>query len=220
MDELRATGRLTVYVVDDDAAVRDSIALLLGLAGHRVVLFADGESFLAAHRADWSGCVIADLRLPGLSGIDLQRELRERESELPVVIITAHGDVPTARQAFQARAVDFLEKPFDHEQLLAAIATAFAIEGRRIERHETRRSESARLAGLTPREREVLELVARGSHAREVGAALGISPRTVEVHRTRIMSKLGVRNLAELVRLTVQADREADAAEPPRHPAS
>lgn len=209
MAEPDSPQRLTVYLIDDDPAVRDSIALMLGLVGYRVVLFADGESFLAAHRADWSGCVIADLRLPGLSGTELQSELSRRGSDLPFVIITAHGDVPTARLAFQARAVDFLEKPFDHAQLIAAIRTAFALEERRIERNEARRADGERLEQLTPREREVLELVARGHHAREVGAALGISPRTVEVHRTRIMSKLGVRNLAELVRFAVQAGSES-----------
>ena len=202
MTEPRRRGTLTVYVVDDDAAVRDSLALMLGLAGHRVALFADAESFLDAHRDDWAGCVVADLRLPGRSGVELQRALRELGSPLPVVIITAHGDVPTARVAFQAQAVDFLEKPFDHAQLLAAVETAFAHEERRIEHVEARRADAAKLADLTPREREVLELVATGLHGKEVASRLGISSRTVEVHRTRIMAKLGVRNVAELVRFT------------------
>jgi RNA polymerase sigma factor (sigma-70 family) len=211
MPEQPSAAPLTVYVVDDDAAVRDSIALMLGLAGFRVQLFADGEAFLGAFRDDWAGCVVADLRLPGCSGIELQQALRRRGSSLPVVIITAHGDIPTARVAFQARAIDFLEKPFDHEHLLAAIATAFALEERRIERAELRRAESEKLALLTPRERQVLHHVANGLHAKEIAVELGISPRTVEVHRTHIMGKLAVRNVAELVRFAVEATKDATA---------
>jgi FixJ family two-component response regulator len=196
---------LTVYVVDDDAAVRDSLALMLGLAGYRTALFADAEAMLVAWRAEWAGCVVADLRLPGRSGTELQTELRNRGSTLPVVIITAHGDVPAARAAFHAEAVDFIEKPFDQNQLRAAIDKAFAREGHRLALAEERAADAARLAALTPREREVLEHAARGLHAKEIAAALGISPRTVEVHKTRIMEKLGVRNVAELVRLAIAA---------------
>ena len=190
---------LTVYIVDDDAAVRDSLALMLGLAGYQTALFADAESFLAAWREDWVGCVVADLRLPGKSGLELQAELRARAAVLPFIMITAHGDVPSARTAFQAQAVDFLEKPFDHAQLRAAIDAAFSREGARL----ARAGDRAKLATLTEREREVLEQVARGLHAKEVAAALGISRRTVEVHKTRIMEKLGARNLAELVRFAL-----------------
>jgi RNA polymerase sigma factor (sigma-70 family) len=196
---------LTVYVVDDDAAVRDSLALMLGLAGYRTALFADAEALLLAWRAEWAGCVVADLRLPGRSGTELQTELHNRGSTLPVVIITAHGDVPAARAAFHAEAVDFIEKPFDQAQLRAAIEKAFAREGHRLSLAEERAADAARLAALTPREREVLEHAARGLHAKEIAAALGISPRTVEVHKTRIMEKLGVRNVAELVRLAIAA---------------
>ena len=195
---------LTVYVVDDDAGVRDSLALMLGLAGYRTALFAHAEAFLAAWRAEWAGCVVADLRLPGKSGLELQAELRARGAMLPFIIITAHGDVPSARSAFQADAVDFLEKPFDHAQLRAAIETAFSREDAR----PPRAGDAARLAALTAREREVLELAAKGLHAKEIGTALGISPRTVEVHKTRIMEKLGARNLAELVRFALGAGRE------------
>jgi RNA polymerase sigma factor (sigma-70 family) len=197
--------QLTVYVVDDDASVRDSLALMLGLAGYRTALFADAEALLVAWRAEWAGCVVADLRLPGRSGIELQTELRNRASTLPVVIITAHGDVPAARAAFHADAVDFLEKPFDQAQLRAAIEKAFAREERRLTLAEERSADAAKLAALTPREQEVLEHAARGLHAKEIAAALGISPRTVEVHKTRIMEKLGVRNVAELVRLAIAA---------------
>jgi FixJ family two-component response regulator len=194
--------RLTVYIVDDDASVRDSLALMLGLSGYSTALFADAEAFLAAWQPQWSGCVVADLRLPGRTGIELQAELRARGSSLPFIIITAHGDVPTARTAFQAAAVDFLEKPFDHAQLRSAIESAFSMEGRRLQRA----AEAARLAVLTAREREVLEHAAQGLHAKEIAARLRISPRTVEVHKTRIMQKLGVRNVAELVRFALSSE--------------
>jgi RNA polymerase sigma factor (sigma-70 family) len=196
---------LTVFVVDDDAAVRDSIALMLGLAGYRTSVFADAEAFLAAWQDDWAGCVVADVKLPGQSGVELQDTLRKRGATLPFIIITAHGDVATARAAFRSQAVDFLEKPFDNAQLSAAIETAFAREGRRIQEHESLRSDIEKLGRLTAREREVLEHAAQGLHAKEIAAALGISPRTVEVHKTRIMDKLGVRNLAELVRFAIAA---------------
>jgi len=200
--------RLTVFVIDDDASVRDSIALMLGLAGYRTSLFADAEAFLAAWKEDWAGCVVADVRLPGLSGVQLQEELRKRGTALPFVIITAHGDVPTARAAFRSHAVDFLEKPFDHAQLCAAIDTGFALEERRIQRQDSQRSDAAKLNRLTRREREVLEQAARGLGSKEIGIALGISPRTVEVHKTRIMEKLGVRNVVELVRFAIAAASE------------
>jgi RNA polymerase sigma factor (sigma-70 family) len=196
---------LTVYIVDDDAAVRDSLSLMLGLAGYNTALFADAEAFLAAYREDWAGCVVADLRLPGRSGLELQAELRARASALPFIVMTAHGDVPSARTAFQAHAVDFLEKPFDHDQLRTAIENAFSREQLRL----ARAAELAKLATLTEREREVLEHAAQGLHAKEIAAALGISPRTVEVHKTRIMEKLGVRNVAELVRFALGARHSA-----------
>ena len=200
-----SSEQLTVFVIDDDASVRDSIALMLGLTGYRTAVFADAEAFLAAWNTEWAGCVVADVRLPGQSGVELQDELRRRGVSLPFVIITAHGDVPTARAAFRSQAVDFLEKPFDHRQLRAAIDTAFALEDRRIQRQDGRRLDAEKLGRLTSREREVLEQAARGLHAKEIAAVLGISPRTVEVHKTRIMEKLHVRNVAELVRFALAA---------------
>lgn len=197
--------RLTVFVIDDDAAVRDSVALMLGLAGYRTSVFADAEAFLAAWKEEWAGCVIADVRLPGQSGVELQAEMRKRGASLPFVIITAHGDVPTARAAFRSQALDFLEKPFDNAQLYDAVETAFGLEERRIHRHDSRRVDADKLRKLTAREREVLEKAAQGLHAKEIAAALGISSRTVEVHKTRIMEKLDVRNVAELVRFAIAA---------------
>jgi RNA polymerase sigma factor (sigma-70 family) len=142
-----------------------------------------------------------------MSGVELQKKVRSVGSAIPFVIITAHGDVPAAREAFRAQAVDFIEKPFDEAQLRGAIDTGFALETRRVQAGELRQADAAKLARLTAREREVLEHAVRGRHAKEIARLLGISPRTVEVHRTRIMEKLEVRNVAELVRFVVAAER-------------
>lgn len=194
---MRAMHRDTVFLVDDDASVRDALSLLLSLHGHATATFASAEDFLAAFDPAWRGCVVADLRMPGLSGLELQRLLRERAPMLPVVVITAHGDVAAARQAFLADAVDFIEKPFDGEQLLAAVGHALA--GRR----RAAADAPPRQAGgpLSPREREVMQLMVQGQHNRRIAEVLGISPRTVEVHKARVMEKLGARTLVDLVRL-------------------
>jgi two-component system response regulator FixJ len=201
------TSALIVYIVDDDASIRDSLSLMLGLAGYSTRVFADAESFLGAFDDAWSGCVVADLRLPGLSGVELQEHVRQRHSALPFVIITAHGDVPAARAAFRANAVDFIEKPFEEHQLRAAIDTAFALERKRADSVQNQRDVFSKLALLTAREREVLDHAAKGLHAKEIGKALGISARTVEVHKTRIMEKLQVRNIGELVRFALAAEK-------------
>jgi len=202
-----ATSPLVVYVVDDDASVRDSLSLMLGLAGYATRIFSDAESFLVAFDRSWAGCVVADLRLPGLSGTGLQQRVRERASDIPFVIITAHGDVPAARAAFRARAVDFLEKPFEEQQLRAAIESAFALERERASAAGSQKALAGKLDRLTPREREVLHHAAQGLHAKEIAKELGISARTVEVHKTRIMEKLEVRNIGELVRFALAAEK-------------
>lgn len=196
-----------VFIVDDDASMRDSLALMLGLLGYRTASFDSAEAFLAAYQDRWTGCVVADLKLPGRSGLDLQLELRRRGSRLPFVIITAHGDVSSARAAFQSEAVDFLEKPFDEAHLRAAIEKGLQRERGRLEQAAADREETSKLARLTPRERSVLELVGKGLHAKEIAAALAISPRTVEVHKAHLMDKLGARNVAELVRFAVAAGK-------------
>ena len=194
-----------VHVVDDDASIRDSLALVLGLGGYATRLFADAESFLAAFDKAARGCVVADLRLPGMSGLELLEEVRRRGGNIPFVIITAHGDVPAARAAFRAQAVDFIEKPFDEPQLRAAIEAAFEIERRRADEAGRRKAHAEQLARLTAREREVLHLAAKGLHAKEIAQTLGISARTVEVHKSRILEKLQLRNIGELVRFALTA---------------
>ena len=207
-----AGGRdLAVMIVDDDAAVRDALGLLLGVRGYRTAVFASGEAFLQAWRPDWNGCLLVDIRMSGMDGLALQGELAARGCRIPVVIMSGHGDVGTARAAFRADAVDFLEKPFDDDKLIAAIDEGLA-RARQVGGEQRRRGVGAGLlAGLTPREREVMQLVVSGCHNREIGPALGISVRTVEVHKARLMSKLGVDNVADLVRLSMLEGDDAGA---------
>lgn len=192
--------RETVFIVDDDASVRDSLSLLLSLRGHVTASFASAEDFLSALQPDWQGCVIVDIRMPGMSGLELQRSLLERGPGLRVIVITAHGDVAAARQAFLADAVDFIEKPFDGNQMLDIIEKTLA------DLRAATSGQAVAAAGparslLSAREREVMELLVKGLHNRLVAEKLGISPRTVEVHKARVMEKLGAQNIVELVRL-------------------
>jgi FixJ family two-component response regulator len=194
----------TVYVVDDDPSVRDAIGLLLSVHGLSAATFADAESFLDTVPAAATGCVIVDLRMPGLSGLELQRRLRAQAPGLGVVIVTAHGDVSAAREAFLGAAVDFIEKPFDPARLLAAVDRA--MEAGRAAPPVAAASApiSPPRSPLSAREREVLSLLVKGLHNRRIAEELGISPRTVEVHKARVMEKLGARHVVDLVRLVDQ----------------
>jgi FixJ family two-component response regulator len=194
-------SHLTVYLVDDDPAIRDSLSLSLSLRGYPIAQFASAEDFLTAFDASWSGCVIADIRMPGMSGLQLQAALAERGSKIPVVIITGHGDVTSARAAFRNQAVDFLEKPLEDEQLISAIESAFKMEHGRLHKQSGAARREAMLSSLSPREREVMDHLMRGLHAREIGEQLGISHRTVEVHKAHIMEKMGVRSVVDIVRM-------------------
>jgi FixJ family two-component response regulator len=198
---------LTVFIIEDDAAMRDSLSLMLGLLDFRVITFKTAEAFLETYRDNWAGCVVADLALPGMTGVEVQAELKSRGSTLPFVIITGHGDVQSARAAFQLDAVDFIEKPFAEAALRAAIERGLERESSRL-RAATAGSELAQKLGrLTRRECEVLELVGRGLHAKEIASALDISTRTVEVHKSHLMTKLDVRNVSELVRIALASER-------------
>lgn len=198
------SDHLTVFIVDDDPAVRDALSLLLGIQDYRVAVFGDAESFLKAYKSEWRGCLVLDIRMPGMDGLTLQKHLAQLGSELPVIIMTGHGDVASAREAFRAFAVDFLEKPLDHRKLLAAIADAFSRQRTRVVAEMNRSDIERLLARLTPREREVMARVVAGQHNRDIAAELGISARTVEVHKARMMDKLGVNNVADLVRLNLE----------------
>jgi two-component system, LuxR family, response regulator FixJ len=196
-----AVHRRTIFIVDDDASVRDSLALLLSLRGYATAVFASAEDFLSALGPHWGGVLVVDIRMPGMSGLELQGRIASHPVVLPVIVITGHGDIEAARQALKAKAIDFLEKPFDDSALLAAVERAFEmVDG------ASRAGTRPRPMTLSAREREVLALVVAGTDNRSIGQLLGISPRTVEVHKARIMGKLGARNLAELLRIAGSED--------------
>jgi two-component system, LuxR family, response regulator FixJ len=205
---MTATVEQTVFIVDDDVAVRDALALLLGLKGYRTAIFSSAEDFLAAYRKDWRGCLVLDIKMSGMSGLELQSRLASQGVEMPIVIITGHGDAASARTALKSGAIDFLEKPLDDEQLVVAVGAALERDAKRRAEKVVGDETSSRLSRLTPRERQVMDLAAAGRHNREIGEALGISPRTVEVYKARLMEKLQARNLSELIRFALTADRE------------
>ncbi|SDB10271.1 response regulator transcription factor [Belnapia rosea] len=191
---------LLVPVVDDDAAVRDSLGLLLRTAGYETCGFASAEALLAALPAE-AGCVIADVRMPGgMDGVTLVQTLRRRGITLPVVLVSGHGDIPLAVRAMKAGAVDFIEKPYEDTAILGAVATALAGHAMPTDAEAVRQ-----VAQLSPREREVLVALVAGQPNKAIAHELGISPRTVEVHRARVMEKLGVRSLSAAVRIGLMA---------------
>jgi FixJ family two-component response regulator len=196
----------TVFLIDDDPAIRDSLSLLLALKGIRTQVFANAESFVDSVVADWCGCVLTDLRMSGMSGLELQTVLRKRKIDLPVVVLTAHGDVATVRTALKNGAFDYLEKPIEDEMLLDVLRNALRVDGERRASAVSRTVADERLARLTPREREVLSLLGNGLQNLDIAARLGISPRTVEVHKARIMTKLDSRSLADLIRIVLGKD--------------
>jgi two-component system, LuxR family, response regulator FixJ len=193
-----------VFVVDDDDAVRDSLSLLLETSGHRVRAFASAQNLLDALTPEARGCIIADVRMPGMDGLELQERLAARRIGLPVIIMTGHGDVPIAVRAMKAGAVDFVEKPFAEEPLLETVRLAL-VQSERDRRRSGEPSAEERLAQLTTREREVLEAMVAGHPNKVIAHLLQISPRTVEIHRARVMEKTGARSLSHLVRLALQA---------------
>jgi FixJ family two-component response regulator len=204
-----------VFVVDDDAAVREALSSLIRSVGQPVVTFSCAQDFLAYTRPDVAACLVLDVRLPGLSGLDLQRELADRGVTLPIIFMTGHGDIPMSVRAMKAGAAEFLPKPFREQDLLDAVALA-------LERDEAARRQRAEMAAirqrydsLTPREREVMALVVSGMLNKQTAARLNIGEITVKVHRRHIMDKMGARSLPELVRMSERIlPTDADAAGP------
>ncbi len=194
----------TIHVVDDDEAVRDSLAFLLGTMGWQVRTYPSPIALLAADLPP-CGCIVSDLRMPAMDGLELQEQLARRGIGLPIILMTAHGDVPVAVRAMKAGAVDFLQKPFGDNALLEAVIRATARNKDTLTAQGAAMAARARIAHLTPREKEVLDLVVVGKTNKEVARALGTSPRTIDVHRARVLQKLDADSVADLVRLVLAA---------------
>ncbi|MBU0641270.1 MAG: response regulator [Planctomycetes bacterium] len=196
----------TVYVVDDDPGVREGLSILVRSAGRLVETFAEAAAFLAACQQTWTGCIVLDVRMPGMSGLEVQEQLRACGVLLPVIVITGFGDVPAAVRAMKAGAVDFIEKPFCDQVLLDRIEHAICLEAQSRRERAAANSWAGRLARLTPREHEVLDELVAGKSIKQIAAAFGVSFQAAAAHRSRIMDKLEVDGLAELVRQMLAAE--------------
>lgn len=200
------THRPTVFVIDDEASVRDALALFLDSEGLSVKTYETAQSFLNEYRSNFHGCMIVDIRMPAMSGLELQETLTGKGVNLPIIFLTGHGDVPMSAKAFKAGAMDFIEKPFNDEDLLASIRDAIAkdralrqlrFQGARIVK---------RFSNLTPREKQVMQGVVAGKPNKVIAKELGVSPRTIDIHRSRVMQKMGARTLPDLVTMAAVAD--------------
>lgn len=198
-----------VYVIDDDQAVRESLGMLFSSVRIEARGFPDPERFLAELDTGRPGCIVCDIRMPGMSGLQLQRRLHEDGVTLPLLFITGHGDVPMAVAAMREGALDFLQKPLDEERLLERVHEALAGERERHANAQQRDRIRQRFDQLTERERQVMQYLLRGEANKVIAAELGISPRTVELHRTRVLGKMAVRNVTELVHAASQAELRA-----------
>jgi two-component system response regulator FixJ len=197
---------VTVHVIDDDEAARDSLEFLLKAAGIKVKTYESAVDFLKSAAELKSGCVITDVRMPDISGIDLLKKLKDLKIDIPVIVVTGHGDVALAVEAMKIGATDFLEKPFDDEVLLAAVRSVLSRLGSK-DKHRAERSEiDSRLAALSNRERDVLQGLVRGLANKQIAFDLGISPRTVEIYRANLMTKMQASSLSDLVRMALIAD--------------
>jgi FixJ family two-component response regulator len=195
-----------VFIVDDDEAVRSSMRFLIRSVGLQAQMYASAPEFLSAYDQRHPGCLLLDVRMPGMSGLELQQELNRRGATIPVVFITGHGDVAMAVEAMQQGAFDFLQKPFREQDMLDRVQRALARDAESRSRLAARAEIQTRLATLTPREIEVLQLITHGKANKVVGAELGVSQRTVEIHRAHVMEKMHASSLAELVRMVLDSD--------------
>lgn len=195
---------LTVFIIDDDAAVRDSLADLMDSVGLTVQTYATAIDFLADYSAELLGCLVVDIRMPGMSGLELQQELNRREAMLPIILITAHGDVSMAVQAMREGALDFIQKPFRDQELLDRVNQALKSCDKRHNSERQAQSVKKHIHNLTPREHQVMLMIIEGKANKVIAIDLGLSQRTIEVHRANVMQKLEARSLADLVRIVTQ----------------
>lgn len=203
----------TVFIVDDDDGVRDGLSLLLSTVGQSCELYECGQEFLEAYDDGKRGCLVLDIRMPRMTGLDLQKRLQELGSTLPIIFITGHGDIPMAVEAMRRGALDFIRKPFREHDLLERINEALNIDEHAYRKAHDQQILAARMSSLSQREREVFERVAEGHMNKVIAADLGISERTVEVHRGQVMKKLEAKTLAQLVRVKIEADQGTEASQ-------
>ena len=196
----------TVFVVDDDEGIRDGLSMLLSTVGQNCRTFGSAAEYLEQYDPDDRGCLVLDIRMPRMSGLELQEELNARESSLPIIFITGHGDIPMAVEAMRRGALDFVRKPFREQDLLDRINEALDVEQLRRKRSVEQSELAERIGSLSQREKMVFEAVADGAMNKTIGFDLGISERTVEVHRANVMKKLGARTLADLIRIKIASE--------------
>lgn len=200
------SDKQTVFVVDDDEGVREGLAFLLGTVDLPFETFSSAIDFLEAYEPSMTGCLVLDIRMPRMTGLDLQKKLKEQQSTLPIIFITGHGDIPMAVEAMRRGAMDFVRKPFREQDLLDRINEAFESEAESRKHYANRQRLLSKIELLTEREKQVFQRVTDGEMNKVIGFDLGISERTVEVHRSQVMKKLGVRTLAQLVRIKIESE--------------
>lgn len=200
-----AEAKPKVFIVDDDQGVRESIKILMRSIGVESETFPSADAFLKAHSPDQSGCLVLDVRMPGMSGLELQEQLVSSGSTLPIIFVSAHGDVPMAVEAVKAGALDFVQKPFRDQELIDKIQDAFAENARVREKLRDRSRITERIASLTPREHEVMEMVVEGHANKVIAIDLGLSQRTVEIHRARVMKKMEADSVSRLVQFVMRS---------------
>lgn len=201
----------TVFVIDDDADVRQLIQQLMESVGLRTETFSSADDFLAAYQFDRPGCLITDVRLPGMSGLELQEALTRRQVLLPIIVVTGHADVPLAVRAMRSQALDVLEKPFSKQVLLERVQEGIRVDAERRRKHVASAEAAGRAATLTAREREVMSLIVQGLANKQMAYSLELSEKTIETHRSRVMKKMGADSIAELVRLALLLESGNDS---------
>lgn len=205
---MNESGQRIVHLVDDDAAIRRSVGFMLKTSGHRVDAYESGTDLIRKSSHLDEGCILLDIRMPGMDGLEVQQALQDKGVSLPVIIMTGHGDVSLAVKAMKAGAVDFIEKPFAKDALLASLEEGYRRLASKGATADRARDAAVKLHALTPRERDVLDGLAQGLPNKTIAYNLGISPRTVEIHRSNLMTKLGVRSLSEALRIAFSAKAE------------
>jgi RNA polymerase sigma factor (sigma-70 family) len=193
----------TIFIVDDDEAIRDSLDMLLRTVDLNTTTFGSGDEFLEAYDPGWEGCILLDIRMPGTSGMEVQKRLAESGCSIPIIFITGHGDIPMAVEAMHIGAFDFIQKPFRDQDLLDRIDQALTTSDEQEQQSARKKTVQNQFQTLTPREQEVMQFVVHGSANKVIAMDLGVSQRTVEIHRARVMEKMRARSLAELVRMAL-----------------